>query len=111
LRETLIRHGPATLFREASAVFSASVLAACTTLGDDFDLTRAQQVRNGMSQPEVIAIMGSSPSAVEGGGHGKLIWVYSAATPLNVAFKRATFGLDEAGRVSNRTVEGDGVND
>jgi hypothetical protein len=77
----------------------AALFAACSTLGDDFDMAQARAVKNGMTEEQVIAIMGSNPSAVEGAGHGKLVWLYSSASPLSFHLKRISFSLDERGRV------------
>lgn len=52
-----------------------------------------------MSRELVIAIMGSPPSSVEGGDHGKLTWLYSSADSLNVRMKRVSFSFDENGKV------------
>lgn len=84
----------------------AAGLWSCSTIGEDFELGQASQVRNGMSREEVIAIMGSPPSPVEGGDHGKLIWLYSSADPLSVKLKRVSFSFDENGKVYGIPPEG-----
>ena len=52
-----------------------------------------------MTREEVIAIMGSEPSTVEGGDHGKLVWLYSSADPMTFNLKRVSFIFDEYGKV------------
>lgn len=80
-------------------VVMTAILTGCSTLGDDFELERARQIKNGMTREAVIAIMGSPPSEVEGGDHGKLIWLYSTADPLNVHLKRLSFTFDDQGKL------------
>ena len=82
------------------------LLAACSTIGEDFEWDRARQIRNGMTREEVIAIMGSPPSDVEGGDHGKLIWLFSSADPLDVYFKRVSFSFDDQGKLYGIPKEG-----
>lgn len=77
----------------------AGFLSACSTIGDDFELANARRVQSGMTREQVIAIMDSNPSNVEGGDHGKLIWLYSSADPLSVKLKRISFSFDEYGKV------------
>ena len=84
----------------------SSLLAACSTVGDDFQLDHARQIRNGMTREEVIAIMGSPPSDVEGGDHGKLIWLFSSADQLVVHFKRVSFSFDDQGKLYGIPKEG-----
>jgi outer membrane protein assembly factor BamE (lipoprotein component of BamABCDE complex) len=81
-------------------------LAACSTIGEDFEWDRARLIRNGMTREEVIAIMGSPPSDVEGGDHGKLIWLFSSADPLDVHFKRLSFSFDDQGKLYRIPKEG-----
>jgi outer membrane protein assembly factor BamE (lipoprotein component of BamABCDE complex) len=84
----------------------SGLLHACSTIGEDFEWDRARQIRNGMTREEVIAIMGSPPSDVEGGDHGKLIWLFSSADPLDVHFKRVSFTFDEQGKLYGIPKEG-----
>ena len=89
---------PETLTRAWLAA-SCSVLAACAAIGEDFDLEAARQVENGMTQEQVIALMGAPPATEEGSGHGKLTWLYAIATPLSYHQKRVSFSLDAEGKV------------
>jgi outer membrane protein assembly factor BamE (lipoprotein component of BamABCDE complex) len=75
------------------------LLSACSSLGEEFPLEPANRVRNGMTRAEVVAIMGSQPSPVEGGDHGRLTWVHASADPLDYDFQRVSFQFDEQGRV------------
>ena len=54
-----------------------------------------------MSREEVIQIMGSEPSTVEGSDEGKLTWYFSSADPISFGSQteRVSFRLDERGRV------------
>ena len=82
-----------------AAVLTAVFLSGCSTIGDDFDLDHAQLIRNGMTREQAIDLMGSPPSEVEGGDHGKLIWLYSSADPLNVHLKRVSCSVDDQGKL------------
>jgi outer membrane protein assembly factor BamE (lipoprotein component of BamABCDE complex) len=84
----------------------STLFAACSTIGEDFDLDRARQIRNGMTREEVIALMGSPPSDVEGGDHGKLIWLFSSANSLDVHLKRVSFSFDDQGKLYGIPKEG-----
>lgn len=92
--------------RRLLAALLATGLAACSTIGDDFVLANARRVQNGMTREEVIAIMGSEPSTVEGSDHGKLIWLYALADPLTIDRKRVSFSFDEYGKVYGIPREG-----
>ena len=76
-------------------------LPGCTTLGDDFALENAAKVTNGMTREQVITVMGSEPSPVEGTDEGKLLWIYAWAYPFafGTEMKRISFSFDEHGRV------------
>lgn len=76
-------------------------LSGCSTLGEPFDLENAKQVQNGMSREEVIRIMGSEPSPLEGADEGKLTWYFAYANPISFGSvtERVSFRLDEQGRV------------
>ena len=87
------------LMQDLAAVLAAILLFGCSTIGDDFDLDHAQLIRNGMTREQVIDLMGSPPSEVEGGDHGKLIWLYSSADPLSVHLKRLSFSFDDQGKL------------
>lgn len=87
------------------ALFSF-LLSACSTIGEDFEFERARQIQNGMTREEVIAIMGSTPSDIEGGDHGKLVWLFSSADPLNVHLKRVSFSFDDQGKLYGIPKEG-----
>jgi outer membrane protein assembly factor BamE (lipoprotein component of BamABCDE complex) len=87
------------------ALFSF-LLSACSTIGEDFEFERARQIQNGMTREEVIAIMGSAPSDIEGGDHGKLVWLFSSADPLNVHLKRVSFSFDDQGKLYGIPKEG-----
>lgn len=83
-------------------IFAGSMvghLSGCSTIGDDFEWANAPRVQNGMTREQVMAIMGSSPSTVEGADPGKLIWLYSTADPLSVKLNRVSFSFDAYGRV------------
>lgn len=92
------RPGPPAV-RALAGLGLAASLWACSTIGEDFELDQANRVRNGMSREEVIAVMGAPPSPVEGGDHGKLVWLYSSADPMSVRMKRVSFSFDENGKV------------
>ena len=81
------------------AVFIA--LAGCSLLGDPFDAEQASKIRNGMSREQVIAIMGSEPSTVEGSDPWKLVWIFSIADPISVGTRteRVSFTFDENNRL------------
>ena len=96
----------ASLLKFPALALISCLLAACSTIGEDFEWDRARQIRNGMTREEVIAIMGSPPSDVEGGDHGKLIWLFSSADPLDVHFKRVSFSFDDQGKLYGIPKEG-----
>jgi hypothetical protein len=80
-------------------LLAALALPACSSIGTDFELANAERVRNGMSREQVIEVMGSEPSDVEGSDRGTLIWLYSTASVLSTHVQRVSFTLDENGRV------------
>ncbi len=84
----------------------STLFVGCSTIGEDFELDRARQIKNGMTREEVIGLMGSPPSDVEGGDHGKLIWLFSSADPLDVHFKRVSFSFDDQGKLYGIPKEG-----
>lgn len=95
--------------RWSSVILAASLLghlSGCSAIGNDFEWANARRVQNGMTREQVMAIMGSSPSSVEGGDHGKLIWLYSTADPLSVRLSRVSFSFDAYGRVYGIPADG-----
>lgn len=75
-----------------------ALLAACATLGDHFERENARRVRNGMTREEVIRIMGSPPSTVEGTDPSKLVWLYATSDPMTYSMNRITIRFDEYGK-------------
>lgn len=77
------------------------VLTGCTSLGETFDAEQASKIRNGMSRQEVIAIMGSEPSTVEGSDPWKSVWLFTVADPFSFGTRteRVSFTFDENHRV------------
>lgn len=92
---------PEVLARRLVASLLPLCLTACTSLGEKFAPENAINVRNGMTREQVIAIMGSPPSEVEGHDRGYLLWLHSTATPASygVETQKVMFTLDETGRV------------
>ncbi len=81
------------------AVFIAQT--GCTSLGETFDAEQASKIRNGMHRDEVIAIMGSEPSKVEGSDPWKTVWIFSVADPISFGTRteRVSFTFDENNRL------------
>ena len=77
------------------------VVTGCTSLGETFDAEQASKIRNGMSREEVIAIMGSEPSRVEGADPWKSVWIFTIADPISFGTRteRVSFTFDENNRV------------
>lgn len=75
-----------------------ALLAACATLGNNFDRENARRVHNGMTREEVIRIMGSPPSNVEGTDPSKLVWLYATSDPMTYSMNRITIRFDEYGK-------------
>lgn len=77
------------------------VLTGCTSLGEPFDAEQASKIRNGMSRQEVIGIMGSEPSTVEGSDPWKSVWIFTVADPISFGTRteRVSFTFDENNRV------------
>lgn len=75
------------------------LFGGCTTLGEDFDDERAAQIHQGMTRDQVIAVMGSPPSQVEGNDSGRLVWLYAVADPIGfgVTSKRLAVSFDHQG--------------
>jgi hypothetical protein len=80
-------------------LLAALALPACSSIGTHFELANAAKVRNGMSRQQVIEVMGSEPSDIEGSDRGHLIWLYSTAGVMSTHLQRVSFALDEQGRV------------
>jgi hypothetical protein len=89
-------------------LLAALALPACSSIGTDFELANAARVRNGMSRQQVIAVMGSEPTDVEGSDRGNLVWLYSTASVVSTHLQRVSFSLDENGRVYGIPKEGIG---
>ena len=81
--------------------FIVASCVGCSTIGSDFELENANLVQNGMTRDQVIAIMGSPPSEVEGSDTGALVWLYSwaSAVSLGTEMKKVRFTFDENGKV------------
>lgn len=95
-------------FRRLSLAGVCVVLSACTTIGTDFDPDQARKIRRGMTRSEVVAIMGSPPSEVEGTNDWRLTWIWqeSDVVSFGARTKRVTVTFDERGRVDNAPPEG-----
>lgn len=80
----------------------------CTTLGIDFDETRASRIRSGMTRDEVLAVMETPPSSVEGADPWRLTWFYSVADPISFGTrsKRVSVTFDQRGRAEGVPANG-----
>jgi outer membrane protein assembly factor BamE (lipoprotein component of BamABCDE complex) len=76
------------------------VLSGCSTLGTDFEENNALKIRKGMTRDEVIAVMGSPPSQVEGTNDWRLTWIYTVSDPISFGSrsKRVTVTFDDRGK-------------
>ena len=90
--------GANSLPRLITLYMAFALLAACATLGDSFDRENARRVRNGMTREEVIRIMGSPPTTVEGTDPSKLVWLYATSDPMTYSMNRITIRFDEYGK-------------
>lgn len=75
-------------------------LSGCSTLGTDFEENNALRIRRGMTREEVIAVMGSPPSEVEGSNDWRLTWVFTVSDPISFGSrsKRVTVTFDDRGK-------------
>ena len=75
-------------------------LLGCSTLGTDFEENNALKIRKGMTRDEVIAVMGSPPSEVEGTNDWRLTWIYTVSDPISFGSrsKRVTVTFDDRGK-------------
>ena len=81
------------------AVLFALALTACATGGgSNFNEARVQELRPGMSEPEVIALLGAKPMAREFEIDGSYVaaWLYVRSNPftLNSESKNAYLKFD-----------------
>jgi outer membrane protein assembly factor BamE (lipoprotein component of BamABCDE complex) len=75
-------------------------LSGCSTLGTDFEENNALKIRKGMTRDEVIAVMGSPPSEVEGTNDWRLTWIFTVSDPISFGSrsKRVTVTFDDRGK-------------
>lgn len=75
-------------------------LSACSTLGTDFEENNALKIRKGMTREEVIAVMGTPPSTVEGTNDWRLTWIFTVSDPISFGSrsKRVTVTFDDRGK-------------
>lgn len=87
-------------FLRVSLLLGVTVLSACSTLGTDFEENNALKIRNGMTREEVIGVMGSPPSQVEGTNDWRLTWIYTISDPISFGSrsKRVTVTFDDRGK-------------
>ena len=86
--------------RTVFAVSMATFIAACVAKrGTYVEWEDANKVRNGMTQEQVIALMGEEPNTVVGNGE-ELIWSYAQVNALTGGtYSRAIkFKFDKNGR-------------
>jgi len=90
---------PSSAFRTLGVLWVIT-LSGCSTLGTDFEENNALKIRKGMTRDEVIAVMGSPPSAVEGTNDWRLTWVYTVSDPISFGSrsKRVTVTFDDRGQ-------------
>ncbi len=75
-------------------------LSACSTLGTDFEENNSLKIRKGMTREEVIAVMGTPPSTVEGTNDWRLTWIFTISDPISFGSrsKRVTVTFDDRGK-------------
>ena len=76
-----------------------ALISGCSAIGESFDASNAHLIRNGMTRDEVIALMGTPPSTVEGADPGTLLWIDASADALGYHEQRVRFSFDEHDRV------------
>lgn len=75
-------------------------LAGCASSGTKFEWANASKVQVGMTEADLIAVMGGRPNAVTTRGNVQSwTWIYVSANPLEIGSRRVSFGLTD-GRVS-----------
>ena len=75
-------------------------LSAGSTLVTDFEENNALKIRKGMTREEVIAVMGTPPSTVEGTNDWRLTWIFTISDPISFGSrsKRVTVTFDDRGK-------------
>lgn len=80
------------------AVCLLLVLMGCASAGQYFTIDSANQIKNGMTREEVIAIMGTNPYQITEQGK-RLVWSYAEADLLGRTRWRAVpFTFDDNGK-------------
>jgi outer membrane murein-binding lipoprotein Lpp len=90
------------------AITAALLLAGCATAGRDFDVSKADQLRPGVSTvSDAVALLGPYSTETDMNGMHSYGWNYAHATAFGGAHAKMvvlTFGPD--GKLRSRTVSG-----
>ena len=67
-------------------LLASLLLTACATAGTKFDFSQARQIRVGMTEQEVVQIMGKPMSVTARGQSQVWVWSYAKAGAFSVKF-------------------------
>lgn len=82
-------------------LFCVLLVTGCVTVGSSFDWSQARQVKKGMNQSQVEAIMGKPATVVSESGIERWVWSYGSSNMLSLQTTGGSFSIDfKDGRVS-----------
>jgi uncharacterized protein YceK len=76
------------------SIILAAIISGCASAGTKFDWANARKVQAGMSQDEVVALMGK-PYMVAAAGDGMQRWIWSHANGWTGGARTATLTFQD----------------
>ena len=91
---------PQMITRRSVFVLLALILSGCVTVGSSFQWSQARQIKKGMNQAQVEAIMGKPTTVVSQSGIERWAWSYGTSDMMAIHSTGASFSIDfKDGRV------------
>ena len=76
------------------------ILCGCVTVGSSFEWSQARQIKKGMNQAQVEAIMGKPMTVVSESGVERWVWSYGTSDMMAIHSTGGSFSIDfKDGRV------------